>query len=88
MPVAKLIPMPIIAAILFIVAYNMSEWREFVAICKTKKISNITVLAVAFLLTVILNLVIAIFAGVLLTLLFYIIHRIKSKETRNENDET
>ena len=88
MPVAKLIPMPIIAAILFIVAYNMSEWREFVAICKTKKISNITVLAVAFLLTVILNLVIAIFAGVLLTLLFYIIHRIKSKETRNGNDET
>ena len=37
MPLASYIPMPIIAAILFIVAYNMSEWREFVAIIKTKK---------------------------------------------------
>lgn len=34
MPYAKLIPMPAIAAILFITAYNMSEWREFVGIIK------------------------------------------------------
>ena len=88
MPVAKLIPMPVIAAILFIVAYNMSEWREFVSICKTKKIGDIVVLLITFLLTVILNLVVAIFAGGILTLLFYIIHKLKSKETKDENDET
>ena len=35
MPYAKLIPMPVIAAILFVVAYNMSEWREFVHLVKT-----------------------------------------------------
>ena len=78
MPVAKLIPMPIIAAILFIVAYNMSEWKEFVAICKTKKIGEISVLLITFILTVILNLVVAIIAGIILTLVFYLISRIKS----------
>ena len=78
MPVAKLIPMPIIAAILFIVAYNMSEWKEFVAICKNKKIGEISVLLITFILTVILNLVVAIIAGIILTLVFYLISRIKS----------
>lgn len=82
MPVAKLIPMPIIAAILFVVAYNMSEWREFVAICKTKKIGSIAVLAVTFILTVVLNLVFAIIAGIALTLVFYIIAKIKQKRTK------
>lgn len=33
MPYAALIPMPAIAAVLFMVAYNMSEWREFVELC-------------------------------------------------------
>ena len=43
MPYAAWIPMPTIAAILFIVAYNMSEWRQFVKICKTAPKSDITV---------------------------------------------
>ena len=34
MPLARLIPMPIIAAILFMVAYNMSEWRHFLHVCR------------------------------------------------------
>ena len=80
MPVAKLIPMPIIAAILFIVAYNMSEWREFLAICKTKKFGEIAVLFATFILTVILNLVVAIIVGIILTLVFYAIAKIKNKK--------
>ncbi|MBQ5823286.1 MAG: sodium-independent anion transporter, partial [Clostridia bacterium] len=44
MPYASLIPMPTIAAILFIVAYNMSEWREFVAIVKHSPKSDTLVL--------------------------------------------
>ena len=36
MPLAALIPMPTIAAILFMVAYNMSEWRKFVKLVKTE----------------------------------------------------
>ena len=66
MPFASYIPMPIIAAILFIVAYNMSEWREFVAIIKTKKWSDILVLVLTFALTVIFDLVKAIAVGLVL----------------------
>ncbi len=84
MPVAKLIPMPIIAAILFLVAYNMSEWREFVAICKTRKIGDILVLMVTFILTVVLNLVYAIIAGILLTVVFFAIAKVKAKK-KTEN---
>ena len=71
MPYASLIPMPTIAAILFVVAYNMSEWRECVSIVKTSPKSDITVLAVTFVLTVVFDLVVAICVGfVLATVLF------------------
>ena len=71
MPYAALIPMPAIAAILFVVAYNMSEWRQFVWLIKSAPKSDIAVLAVTFLLTVIFDLVVAICVGfVLATILF------------------
>lgn len=84
MPVAKLIPMPIIAAILFVVAYNMSEWRSVLAICKTKKAGDIAVLAVTFALTVVLNLVYAIIAGIILTLIFALTAKIKERRQNGE----
>lgn len=67
MPYASWIPMPVIAAILFMVAYNMSEWRRFVHICKTAPLTDILVLAVTFVLTVVFDLVVAIAAGLILT---------------------
>ncbi|MBO5683242.1 MAG: STAS domain-containing protein [Clostridia bacterium] len=67
MPLAAWIPMPIIAAILFMVAYNMSEWKRFVHICKTATASEIIVLVVTFSLTVIFDLVVAIAIGLILT---------------------
>ncbi len=71
MPYAALIPMPTIAAILFVVAYNMSEWREFVSIVKRSPKSDVLVLVVTFGLTVIFDLVVAIAVGlVLATVLF------------------
>ena len=71
MPYASIIPMPVIAAILFVVAYNMSEWREFAAIVKTMPKSDIFVLVVTFVLTVVFDLVVAIIVGfVLATVLF------------------
>ena len=71
MPLAKMIPMPIIAAILFMVAYNMSEWRRFVDICKHAPKSDILVLVVTFVLTVAFDLVVAIAVGLILaTVLF------------------
>ena len=66
MPYASLIPMPTIAAILFMVAYNMSEWRKFVSICREKQLANILVLFVTFALTVIFDLVVAIAVGIAL----------------------
>ncbi|MBR3299064.1 MAG: sulfate permease [Clostridia bacterium] len=71
MPLAKLIPMPIIAAILFMVAYNMSEWRHFVHIIKTAPLSDILVLVVTFVLTVAFDLVVAICVGLLLSAIFF-----------------
>ncbi len=72
MPYAAWIPMPTIAAILFMVAYNMSEWRHFVRICKTAPKSDILVLVATFLLTVIFDLVVAIAVGLLLAGLLFI----------------
>ncbi|MBR2354554.1 MAG: sulfate permease [Clostridia bacterium] len=72
MPYAAWIPMPTIAAILFMVAYNMSEWRHFVKICKTAPLSDILVLVLTFLLTVIFDLVVAIAVGLLLAAILFI----------------
>ena len=71
MPYAALIPMPTIAAILFIVAYNMSEWREFVAIIKHSPKSDTLVLVVTFVLTVVFDLVVAIIIGIILSTVLF-----------------
>jgi SulP family sulfate permease len=67
---AALIPMPALAAILIVVAYNMSEWREFKDLLKGTK-SDAVVLLATFALTVLIDLTVAIQVGVLLaTFLF------------------
>lgn len=71
MPYAALIPMPTIAAILFVVAYNMSEWKKFLYLCKTAPKSDIIVLVTTFFLTVIFDLVIAIEVGMILASLLF-----------------
>lgn len=63
MPYASFIPMPVIAAVLFMVAYNMSEWRHFVDICKKAPIYETLVLVLTFILTVVFDLVVAISIG-------------------------
>ena len=71
MPYAALIPMPTIAAILFMVAYNMCQWRTFVHLCKTAPKSDIIVLVATFVLTVVFDLVIAIEIGMGLALVLF-----------------
>ncbi len=66
MPYAALIPMPTIAAILFMVAYNMSEWRSFVSIVRTARWYDTGVMVLTFALTVLFDLVVAIVAGMVL----------------------
>ncbi|MDF1612377.1 SulP family inorganic anion transporter [Stygiobacter electus] len=67
---ARLIPMATLAAILVIVAYNMSEWHEFVSLMKSPK-SDIVVLLTTFFLTVIFDLTIAIEIGMVLSVLLF-----------------
>lgn len=71
MPYAALIPMPCIAAILFQVAYNMSGWRTMVRVVKTAPKSDIAVLILTFLLTVVFDLVVAIVVGLTLACLLF-----------------
>ena len=71
MPYAGLIPMPTIAAILFMVAYNMCHWRSFVHVIKTAPKSDIAVLVITFILTVVFDLVVAIEIGMLLACLLF-----------------
>ncbi len=79
MPYASLIPMPTIAAILFVVAYNMSEWRKFVSISREKQLGDIAVLFVTFLLTVVFDLVVAIVVGVALHILLLLLKKLFKK---------
>lgn len=71
MPYAAWIPMPVIAAILFMVAYNMCEWRQFVKICKTAPKSDIIVLVITFVLTVVFDLVVAIAVGMIIAVVLF-----------------
>ena len=65
-PYAKLIPLSCLAGILLVVAYNMSEWRQFKSILKGNKM-DIAILLTTFFLTVIFDLVIAIEIGMVLS---------------------
>ncbi len=71
MPYAALIPMPTIAAILLYVAYNMSGWKNFAHLCKTGSKSAVAVLVLTFALTVVFDLVVAIAAGMLITIVLF-----------------
>ena len=80
MPYAALIPMPVIASILFIVAYNMSEWRSFVKIIKTKNVIDIIILVLTFVLTVVFDLVVAIITALILHYLIVLIKTLIAKK--------
>lgn len=96
MPYAAWIPMPAIAAILFMVAYNMSGWREFLLLVKTSPKSDVIVLVTTFVLTVVFDLVVAIEAGLVMAAILFLIRmsavtEVKSwkyiGENINENDD-
>ncbi|MGB5823064.1 MAG: SulP family inorganic anion transporter [Proteocatella sp.] len=97
MPLAKMIPLASLAAILIVVAYNMSEWREFLGIFKAPK-SDVIVLLVTFFITVLIDLVKAIEIGMILSSFLFMkrmadVSNIKisdldaSEENEDEDDE-
>ncbi len=72
MPYASLIPMPAIAAILIHVAYNMCQWKPFVNLVKKAPKSDIIVLVLTFVLTVVFDLVVAIEFGLIIAAALFI----------------
>lgn len=72
MPYAAMIPMTTLAAILIVVAFNMGDWKEFGSLCKHAPKSDVSVLIVTFVLTVIFDLVVAIEVGIVLASLLFI----------------
>ncbi|MDR2927062.1 MAG: STAS domain-containing protein [Cytophagaceae bacterium] len=67
---AKLIPLSTLAGILMVVAYNMSEWRSFKSILKSSRY-DVLVLLTAFILTVIVDLTVAIEVGMVLAAILF-----------------
>lgn len=69
-PWAGLIPLPCLAAILIVVAYNMSEWHSFIALLKSPR-SDVVVLLTTFGLTVLVDLTVAIQVGMILAVFLF-----------------
>ena len=86
MPLAKMIPMTALSAILIVVAYNMSEWRTFKSLLKAPK-SDIAVLLITFGCTVIFDLVVAIGCGMVMTMALFMKRVSDTTEIRDLVDE-
>lgn len=71
MPLINYVPMACLAAVLVVVSYNMSGWRTIAGMMKNPK-SDISVMAVTFLLTVVFDLTIAIEIGLLLAVVLFL----------------
>ncbi|SHJ11138.1 sulfate permease, SulP family [Dethiosulfatibacter aminovorans DSM 17477] len=84
MPLAKMVPLTSLAAVLIVVAYNMSEWREFKQLFKSPK-SDILVLLITFFVTVLIDLVKAIEIGMVLSS-FLFMKRMGEVTNVNVND--
>lgn len=82
MSLAKMIPMTVLAAILIVVSYNMSEWRAFRNLLKAPK-SDVIVLLVTFVCTVAFDLVVAIGVGMIITMFLFMKRVSDTTEIRN-----
>lgn len=86
MPLIQLVPMSCLAAVLMVVAYNMSGWRTVRAIFHNPK-SDISVLLVTFLLTVVFDLTIAIEIGLLLAVVLFLRRVMENTEIKVYGDK-
>ena len=82
MPYAAWIPMPAIAAILFMVAYNMSGWKTCVRLLKVSPKSDIAVVVLTFVLTVVFDLVVAIEIGFFLAVILFLVRMTNETEVK------
>ena len=82
MPLAALIPMTTLAAVLLVVAANMADWSSFFRLCKNAPKSDIIVLVATFFLTVFFDLVVAIEIGVVLAALLFMKRRAETADIK------
>lgn len=87
-PLAKNIPLSALAAILFVVAYNMSDVPHFIYMTTNASRSDVLVLFITFLLTIFTNLVVAVNIGVILAMLFFIRRMTQLVTIEKENHDT
>jgi SulP family sulfate permease len=85
-PLVGMIPMACLAGVLIIVSYNMSGWREIMALSKAPK-SDFIVMLVTFILTVIFDLTIAIEIGLLLAVILFLKRTNETTVIRSFSDE-
>lgn len=85
-PLAQNIPLAVLAAILFVVAWNMSEWRHFLKMLKQAPRADIAILLITFFLTIFTDLVIAVNVGVVLAMIHVVRRMANALEVRPVND--
>lgn len=86
MPLAQYIPMACLAGVLVVVSYNMSGWRVFKALFNNPK-SDVTVLLITFLLTVIFDLTVAIETGLVIACILFMRRVMETTEISVIKDE-
>ena len=86
MPLAQYIPMSCLAGVLVVVSYGMSGWRSFLALMKNPK-SDVTVLIITFLLTIIFDLTVAIEVGLIIACLLFMRRMSETTDVKVISDE-
>jgi SulP family sulfate permease len=86
-PMASSVPLAALAAILFVVAWNMSDVRHVVRMARRAPAADVAIMATTFLLTVVADLVIAVNVGVLLATLHFLRRMSQSVDVRHMHDD-
>ena len=86
-PLAVDVPLAALAAILFVVAWNMSEIKHFIKLIKRAPRADVIILLVTFLLTVFVDLVVAVNIGVILAILHFLLRMAESVEVQQQTEE-
>jgi SulP family sulfate permease len=87
-PLASSVPLAVLAAILFVVAWNMSDVRHVVRMARRAPVADVAILATTFLLTVVADLVVAVNVGVLLATLHFLRRMAQSVDVRHGHDDS
>lgn len=86
-PLATDVPLAVLAAILFVVAWNMSEMKHVVKLIRRAPRADVLILVVTFFLTVFVDLVVAVNIGVILAILHFLLRMASSVEVQQQTDK-